>query len=198
MTDDVDARTFRHRCTNRAPGCVPNAVATSARPSCRRSTPGVVAAGHARRRASPPAIGKHDSTSPAASCVEPRRPPCRAAVTIPVNVDAERCFADTPDGRPPRRSNCSPWRCASAHLPIEDCRPGHAGDRPAAGGAERVAAAAEAAHRHGIVLTVRAENRVYGIDDLDDTLARLTAYREAEPTASTPPASPTLTQIAAS
>ena len=46
-------------------------------------------------------------------------------------------------------------------------------------GAERVAAAAEACARHGIVLTARAENHIYDHDDLDDTVARLRAYREA-------------------
>jgi 2-methylisocitrate lyase-like PEP mutase family enzyme len=46
-------------------------------------------------------------------------------------------------------------------------------------GAERVAAAAEACARHGIVLTARAENFLYGHDDLDDTIGRLRAYRAA-------------------
>ena len=45
--------------------------------------------------------------------------------------------------------------------------------------AERVAAAAEAAHRHGMVLMAGAENHLYGITDLDDTIARLIAYGRA-------------------
>jgi 2-methylisocitrate lyase-like PEP mutase family enzyme len=46
---------------------------------------------------------------------------------------------------------------------------------------ERVAAAAEAAHSGSsrLVLTARAENHLYGITDLADTIARLQAYQEA-------------------
>ena len=40
-------------------------------------------------------------------------------------------------------------------------------------------AAAEAAGEHGIVLTARAENHLYGLGDLDDTITRLRAYRDA-------------------
>ena len=43
----------------------------------------------------------------------------------------------------------------------------------------RVAAAADAAHAHGMVLTARCEHHIRGIDDLDGTVRRLTAYREA-------------------
>jgi 2-methylisocitrate lyase-like PEP mutase family enzyme len=47
--------------------------------------------------------------------------------------------------------------------------------------AERIAAAAEAAHRseHGLVLTARADNNFHGVSDLGDTIARLQAYQEA-------------------
>lgn len=44
---------------------------------------------------------------------------------------------------------------------------------------ERVAAAAEAAHKYGFVLTARAENFLHGRSDLDDTLKRLQAYDKA-------------------
>jgi 2-methylisocitrate lyase-like PEP mutase family enzyme len=46
---------------------------------------------------------------------------------------------------------------------------------------ERVATAAESAHRlsEPLVLTGRAENHIRGVDDLDDTIARLLAYRDA-------------------
>ena len=40
-----------------------------------------------------------------------------------------------------------------------------------------MAAAAEAAHRHGIVLTARAENHLHEITELDDTIERLRSYR---------------------
>jgi 2-methylisocitrate lyase-like PEP mutase family enzyme len=47
--------------------------------------------------------------------------------------------------------------------------------------AERVAAAARAAHEGPVhlVLTARAENHIHGRDDLADTIARLRAYQEA-------------------
>ncbi len=32
---------------------------------------------------------------------------------------------------------------------------------------------------NGLVLTARAENHIHGVDDLDDTIARLLAYRDA-------------------
>ena len=48
--------------------------------------------------------------------------------------------------------------------------------------AERVAAAAHAAHgeRVRLVLTARAENYLHGRADLDDTIARLRAYEDAD------------------
>jgi 2-methylisocitrate lyase-like PEP mutase family enzyme len=42
-----------------------------------------------------------------------------------------------------------------------------------------VAAAAEVTRATGLVLTARAENHLYGVNDLDDTIARLIAYRDA-------------------
>lgn len=43
----------------------------------------------------------------------------------------------------------------------------------------RIEAAAEAAKETGLVLTARAENHLYGVSDLRDTIARLQAYSEA-------------------
>ncbi|MFI1987765.1 isocitrate lyase/phosphoenolpyruvate mutase family protein [Actinoplanes sp. NPDC020271] len=100
-----------------------------------------------------------------------------AAVEVPLNVDAERCFAETAAGI--RETVGLLATAGAAGISIEDYDP--AGDRleTLTSGAERVAAAAEACERHGIVLTARAENHLYGHDDLDDTIARLRAYREA-------------------
>ncbi len=59
---------------------------------------------------------------------------------------------------------------------------GRSDDRiyPRAEAVERVAAAVEAAHAGPVrlVVTARAENHLHGIDDLDDTIARLQAYQE--------------------
>lgn len=99
-----------------------------------------------------------------------------AAVDVPVSVDAERCFADDADGIADTvRLLCD---AGAAGISIEDYDPRSGLDDPSTA-AERVAVAADVAHRHGVVLTARAENHLYGVDDLDDTVARLTAYRDA-------------------
>jgi 2-methylisocitrate lyase-like PEP mutase family enzyme len=100
-----------------------------------------------------------------------------AAVQIPLNVDAERCFADTAAGI--RETVDLLAAAGAAGLSIEDYDPATDRIETLEAGAERVAAAAKACARHGIVLTARAENLLYGHDDLDDTVARLRAYREA-------------------
>jgi 2-methylisocitrate lyase-like PEP mutase family enzyme len=100
-----------------------------------------------------------------------------AAVRIPVNVDAERCYADTPAGIAETVDLLA--GAGAAGISIEDYDPGPGRVEPAGVAAERVAAAAEACARHGVVLTARAENHLYGNDDLDDTIARLRAYRDA-------------------
>ena len=100
-----------------------------------------------------------------------------SAVDLPLNVDAERCFADDPAGVAETVSALA--EAGAAGCSIEDYDPANGAIDDVAVAAERVAAAAEAAHRHGVLLTARAENALYGIDDIDDTVARLRAYREA-------------------
>jgi 2-methylisocitrate lyase-like PEP mutase family enzyme len=100
-----------------------------------------------------------------------------AAVRIPVHVDAEHGFADTPAGL--ARTVESLAAAGAAGLSIEDYDPAAARLETVRHGTERIAAAAEACARYGVVLTARAENHLYGHDDLDDTIARLRAYREA-------------------
>lgn len=101
-----------------------------------------------------------------------------AAVEVPLSVDSERCFADDPAGvaetvrllADAGASGCS----------IEDYDPATGSIEEIGRAAERVAAAAEEAHRGDpMVLTARAESHLYGGDDLDDTIARLTAYAAA-------------------
>jgi 2-methylisocitrate lyase-like PEP mutase family enzyme len=102
------------------------------------------------------------------------------AVTIPVSADLENCFADDPEGVAATIS--SAVRLGLAGGSVED----FTGDRDApiyelSHAAERVRAAAEAAHAGPVpfVLTARAENYLHGRDDLADTIARLQAYQEA-------------------
>ncbi len=99
------------------------------------------------------------------------------AVDLPLNVDAERCFADDPAGVAETVMLIA--EAGAAGCSIEDYDPVRSQIEERAVAAERVAAAAEAAHRAGMLLTARAENALYGIDDLDDTIARLRAYRDA-------------------
>jgi 2-methylisocitrate lyase-like PEP mutase family enzyme len=99
---------------------------------------------------------------------------------LPVSADLERAFADEPSGVAATvrlaleagLAGCSVEDFSGREdAPIYD--PGLA--------AERVAAAAEAAHAGPVhlVLTARAENWLHGRPDLADTIARLQAYQEA-------------------
>jgi 2-methylisocitrate lyase-like PEP mutase family enzyme len=99
------------------------------------------------------------------------------AVDVPLNVDAERCFADTPAGVAETAELIA--ATGAAGLSIEDYDPAARAVEPVEVAAERVAAAAGPAHAHGLTLTARAENLLYGAGDLDDTIARLQAYRQA-------------------
>lgn len=100
-----------------------------------------------------------------------------AAVTVPLSVDAERGFADHPAGLAETVDLLA--EAGAAGISIEDYDPVSGRIETTEMGAERVAAAAGACARHGIVLTARAENYLYGHDDLDDTIGRLRAYRAA-------------------
>ncbi len=99
------------------------------------------------------------------------------AVDVPLSVDSERCFSNDPAGVAETvrllagagAAGCSieDWDPVAGR--IDD--PGHS--------TELVAAAVEAAHGRPdpLVLTARAENHLHGVTDLDDTIARLVAYR---------------------
>ena len=103
-----------------------------------------------------------------------------AAVSIPVSADLENGFADEPAGVAETIRRAAGTGLAGAS--VEDYT-GHEGEPiyERALAAERVAAAAEAAHGTGpgLVLTARAENHLHGRPDLADTIARLQAYQEA-------------------
>lgn len=102
------------------------------------------------------------------------------ATTLPVSGDLENGF-----GAEPAAAAETIRRAAASGLAggsIED----FTGDRAApiydrGLATERIAAAAEVARaaETRLVLTARAENALHGIDDLDDTVARLRGYAEA-------------------
>lgn len=100
-----------------------------------------------------------------------------AAVEVPVSVDAERLFADTPDGVAANVSTLA--GLGAAGVSIEDHDPATGAIDPLAVATARVEAAADAAHARGVVLTARAENHLYDAGSFDDTLERLVAYRAA-------------------
>ena len=102
-----------------------------------------------------------------------------AATDLPLNVDSERCFADDLDGV--AETVHLLHDAGAAGCSIEDWN-GPAGMiDPIDIAAERVAAASQAADINGdrLVLTARAENLLHGVTDLDDTITRLIAYRDA-------------------
>jgi 2-methylisocitrate lyase-like PEP mutase family enzyme len=100
-----------------------------------------------------------------------------AAVTVPVSVDAEHGFADDPRGVAETATLIA--QTAAAGFSIEDYDPGRQAMEPLEVATQRVGAAAEVAHRTGLVLTARAENHLHGAGSLEDTIARLCAYRDA-------------------
>jgi 2-methylisocitrate lyase-like PEP mutase family enzyme len=102
-----------------------------------------------------------------------------AATDLPLNVDSERCFADDPEGV--AETVAMLHDAGAAGCSIEDYDPAIDGFDSIRSATERVSAAAEAAHRSGdaMVLTARCEHHVHGIDDLDSTIERLVAYRDA-------------------
>jgi len=103
-----------------------------------------------------------------------------AATRLPVSADMENGFADDPEGVAALVRDAIGVGLAGCS--IEDAT-GRSDEpiyepRPAA---ERVAAAAEAAHggAHRLVLTARAENFLHGRQDLADTIARLQSFQVA-------------------
>ena len=101
-----------------------------------------------------------------------------AATDLPLNVDSERCYPDDPGGIAETVDLLA--EAGAAGFSIEDYDPA-SGIEPLEAAAAKVAVAARAAHDRPdpLVLTGRAENHIRGVDDLDDTIARLIAYRDA-------------------
>jgi 2-methylisocitrate lyase-like PEP mutase family enzyme len=102
------------------------------------------------------------------------------ATDLPVSADMENCFADEPSGVADTIALAA--RTGLAGCSIEDFT-GRQDDPiyDLALAADRVAAAATAAHRgpNKLVLTARAENYLHGRPDLADTIARLQAFQTA-------------------
>ena len=123
-------------------------------------------------------LGKHDgrvTLEEAAGHVQA----LSQAVDVPVSVDLENGY-----GAEPEHAAAAIRRVADAGAvggSIEDYAPAEQQIYETEHAAERIAAAAEAAHGLGFpfLLTARAENHFRGNPDLDDTIARLQAYERA-------------------
>lgn len=98
-----------------------------------------------------------------------------AAVDVPVTADLEDCYATTPEGVAETVRLAA--EAGLAGLSIEDRQPN--GDRPIRDfddAAARVAAAAEAARKHNIVLTARADGIGKGGYNVEEAIRRLKAF----------------------
>jgi 2-methylisocitrate lyase-like PEP mutase family enzyme len=101
------------------------------------------------------------------------------ATSLPLNVDSERCFPDDPGGVAETVRLLA--EAGAAGCSIEDYNPASDTIDRVQQATERLREAVEAAHSlpEPLVLTARCENHLHGVDDLDDTIARLIAYRDA-------------------
>jgi 2-methylisocitrate lyase-like PEP mutase family enzyme len=102
-----------------------------------------------------------------------------AVVVVPVSADLEDCFAA--DSAGVAETIRLALDAGLAGCSIEDWDPRTQRLYDVGEAAERVAAAAQAAHAGDVhlVLTARAENYLRGNPDLHDTIARLQAYQQA-------------------
>ncbi len=118
------------------------------------------------------------------------------ATSVPLNVDSERCYPDDPGGVAETVALLA--GAGAAGLSIEDYDPATGAMDDVDVAAQRVAEVAEAAHQLSdpLVVTGRAENHIRGVDDLDDTIKRLIAYRDAGADAAYAPGLSDLDQIA--
>ena len=114
------------------------------------------------------------------------------ATPLPLNVDSERLYPDDPGGIAETVRLLT--EAGAAGCSIEDYDPATGRVDDVGPAAERVAIAAEAAG--DLVVTARCESHLYGAADLDDTIARLVAYRDAGADAVYAPGLTDLGQIA--
>ena len=121
-------------------------------------------------------IGQLDSTVTRDQLLAHVRAIC-SATELPVNVDAERCFPEA-QGCVARTIELLA-EAGAVGCSIEDWNPADRYVEPLTVAIERVGEAVAAARRVGMVITARAENLIRGVTDLDDTLARLSAYAQA-------------------
>jgi len=96
---------------------------------------------------------------------------------LPLNVDAEQCFPHDAGGV--ARTVLLLAEAGASGCSIEDWDPREKRIEPIEVAVDRVGDAALACDAAGMVLTARCEHHLRGVDDLDATIERLRAYREA-------------------
>lgn len=97
-------------------------------------------------------------------------------IDVPLNIDSERLFPEAAGGI--TRTVELLAEAGAAGVSIEDYNPATSSIDSLSAATSAVAEAVAACARFDIVLTARAENHLYGHDDLDDTITRLTSYRD--------------------
>ena len=102
-----------------------------------------------------------------------------AATDLPLNVDSENGFPNEPGGVAETVAQLA--AAGAAGCSIEDYDPVAKRIEDFELAVERIGVAAAAAHAlpEPLLLTARAENHLRGNQDLDDTIRRLVAYRDA-------------------
>lgn len=121
-------------------------------------------------------MGRHDMTASRTELLDHVRS-LREATHLPLNVDAEQCFPTSSGGVAETVELLA--AAGAAGCSIEDWNPHTKEVENLSIFVDRVSEAAAAADRVGLVLTARAENHLRGRDDVDDTVLRLCAYRDA-------------------
>lgn len=120
-------------------------------------------------------LGRHDQNISLAELAVHVADLC-SAIEIPLSVDAEAGYAAEVEGLP--RTIRVLAATGAAGVSIEDYVPerGLLGVEEAT---DRVGRFVEAASDEGLTVTARAENHLYGVDDLEDTVTRLRSYGDA-------------------
>jgi 2-methylisocitrate lyase-like PEP mutase family enzyme len=121
-------------------------------------------------------LGRLDMETTRAELVEHVRA-IASSVEVPVNVDAERCFATTPGEISETIDMLA--NAGAAGISIEDWDPAKGATDDLETATARVKAAATAARARGVVLTARADHHIHGSTDFADTVNRLRAYVDA-------------------
>lgn len=117
------------------------------------------------------ALGRHDQNVTLSELAD-HVAAISESIEIPLSVDAEAGYSEDARGLPDTVAVLA--AAGASGISIEDYSPG-TGILAIEEATERVGACVEAASSLGLTVTARAENHLYGVGDLDDTVERLQA-----------------------